>query len=80
MKAQTRKAHTRTFFCTSCHPNGGPGMTFDEMKKHLLEKHPAAPRKGNRSPSMVLDGDFYQNTYEWTLGDVRIVEIASGPS
>lgn len=75
-----KREHKREFFCLSCHPKDAPSMTPAECKKHLEEVHKMEQiPKGTKSLTMALDGDFYHNTYEWTIGDVKMAECESGP-
>lgn len=62
------------FVCSTC--NDGLQMTQIQAVEHLKSEHNATETKGNRQMTLHLDGrDWYQSNYQWTIGDVQLLEV-----
>lgn len=73
--------HSRQFWCSTCDETlSGDGLSATQMLEHLKTHHKLAEFKGSKSLNMALDfSDCYQNTFEWTIGGVKLIEVSSGP-
>lgn len=73
--------HTNHFWCNNCDPKlKAEPMTPTQVKEHLQGVHKLTELKGRRELIMALDGDFYQNSFVWTIGYVKLTNVKTGPA
>ena len=65
------KKEFNNWHCETCQKS----MTQSELPEHLTKEHGITDDSGKRSMLSHVDGrDFYDWTYQWTIGGMKFVQ------